>query len=205
MLNIVLGILLIVMAVFLVVTILLQSSKDHRMSGTIAGGAETFFGKQKGKTLDSLFNKLTTVVTIIFVILVLVLGFIIPTTEEVRIQTFIDAYEELGCDITEDDIYVTEDGNIDFVDYEAFVEKNPQLLTVVEEAPVEGEEAPVEGEEAPVEGEETPAEGEEAPVEGEEAPVEGEEVTEEVVEEATEEVVEEVTEEVVEETPEVTE
>jgi len=201
----VIGVLLIIMGIFLVISVLMQSSKNHRVSGSIAGGAETFFGKQKGKTLDSLFNKLTTVVTIIFVILVLVLGFIIPTTEEVRIQTFIDAYEELGCDITEDDIYVTEDGNIDFVDYEAFVEKNPQLLTVVEEAPVEGEEAPVEGEEAPVEGEETPAEGEEAPVEGEEAPVEGEEVTEEVVEEATEEVVEEVTEEVVEETPEVTE
>ena len=197
----VIGVLLIIMGIFLVISVLMQSSKNHRVSGSIAGGAETFFGKQKGKTLDSLFNKLTTVVTIIFVILVLVLGFIIPTTEEVRIQTFIDAYEELGCDITEDDIYVTEDGNIDFVDYEAFVEKNPQLLTVVEETPAEGEEVPVEGEEAPVEGEEAPVEGEETPVEGEEAPVEGEEVTEE----NTEEVVEEATEEVVEETPEVTE
>lgn len=71
MLNTVLGILLIVMAVFLVVTILLQSSKDHRMSGTIAGGAETFFGKQKGKTIDGVLNKITAVVCILFFISVL--------------------------------------------------------------------------------------------------------------------------------------
>ena len=71
MLNTVLGILLIVMAVFLVVTILLQSSKDHRMSGTIAGGAETFFGKQKGKTVDGILNKITAVVCVLFFLSVL--------------------------------------------------------------------------------------------------------------------------------------
>ncbi len=72
------GIALIVMAVFLVIAVLMQSSKNHRMSGTIAGGAETFFGKTKGKTMDALFSKLTTIVTIIFVILVVVLFVIQP-------------------------------------------------------------------------------------------------------------------------------
>lgn len=62
----VIGVLLIVMGIFLIISVLMQSSKDHRLSGSIAGGAETFFGKQKGKTLDALFTKLTTVVTIIF-------------------------------------------------------------------------------------------------------------------------------------------
>ena len=74
----VIGVLLIIMGIFLIISVLMQSSKDHRLSGSIAGGAETFFGKQKGKTLDALFNKLTTVVTIIFVILVLVLYVIQP-------------------------------------------------------------------------------------------------------------------------------
>lgn len=69
--NIVLGILLLVMAVFLVITILLQSSKDHRISGTIMGSAETFFGKQKGKTIDGVLNKLTAVVCILFFVSVL--------------------------------------------------------------------------------------------------------------------------------------
>ena len=68
---VVIGIALIVMAVFLVISILLQSSKDHRLSGTIAGGAETFFGKQKGKTVDSLLNKITAVVCALFFICVI--------------------------------------------------------------------------------------------------------------------------------------
>lgn len=71
----VIGILLLIMAVFLVVAVLMQSSKDHRLSGTIAGGAETFFGKQKGKSIDALLSKITTIVAIVFVILVLVLYF----------------------------------------------------------------------------------------------------------------------------------
>ncbi len=69
----IIGLALIIMAVFLVISVLMQSSKDHRLSGSIAGGAETFFGKTKGKTIDAFLNKLTTIVTIIFVILVVVL------------------------------------------------------------------------------------------------------------------------------------
>lgn len=81
MLNTILGILILVMSVFLVVTILLQSSKDHRMSGTIAGGAETFFGKQKGKTIDGFLNKLTIVVCVLFFVVVLVMYIAQPEVE----------------------------------------------------------------------------------------------------------------------------
>ena len=76
----VIGISLIVMSVFLVVAVLMQSSKDHRLGASIAGGAETFFGKQKGKSMDAMFNKLTTVIAIVFVVLVLVLFFIAPSS-----------------------------------------------------------------------------------------------------------------------------
>ena len=74
----IIGILLIVMAVFLVIAVLMQSSKDHRLGSSIAGGAETFFGKAKGKSLDALFNKLTTIIAVIFVVLVVVLYVIQP-------------------------------------------------------------------------------------------------------------------------------
>ena len=63
---------MVAMAIFLVVAVLMQSGKDNRLSGTIAGGAETFFGKTKGKTIDRVLSKLTTVVSILFVILVFV-------------------------------------------------------------------------------------------------------------------------------------
>jgi len=71
MLTIVCRIILIVAAVFLVVAVLLQNGKSHGLSGAISGGAETFFGKTKGKTIDRVLSKATTVVAIVFVILVI--------------------------------------------------------------------------------------------------------------------------------------
>ena len=69
--NTILGIVILVMSIFLVATILLQSSKDHRMSGTIAGGAETFFGKSSADKWDKKLSILTTVVAVIFVLVVI--------------------------------------------------------------------------------------------------------------------------------------
>ncbi len=80
--NIVLGIILLVAAVFLIVSVLMQSGKSHNLSGSIAGGAETFFGKTKGKTIDKVLSKVTTVVAIIFVILVIVVYIIQPNTTD---------------------------------------------------------------------------------------------------------------------------
>jgi preprotein translocase subunit SecG len=70
-LDYVFGTCLLVMAVFLVIAVLMQNGKSHNLSGTIAGGAETFFGKAKGRTIDALLSKITTVVSILFVIVVL--------------------------------------------------------------------------------------------------------------------------------------
>lgn len=74
--EIVIGILLLIMALFLIVSILMQSGKSKRLSGSIAGGAETFFGKQKGQAIDKTLSKVTNVVALIFVVLVLVLLFV---------------------------------------------------------------------------------------------------------------------------------
>lgn len=69
----VLGVLILVCALFLIISVLLQSSKNHRMSGVVSGGADTFFGKQKGKTIDAVLSKTTAVISIIFCALILVL------------------------------------------------------------------------------------------------------------------------------------
>ena len=68
-----LGIALIVLSVALTVMVLFQSSKDTHLSGTIAGGAETFFGKTKGSSIDKLLSKLTIVVSALVVILTVAL------------------------------------------------------------------------------------------------------------------------------------
>lgn len=68
----VLGIILIVLAIALVVAVLMQNGKDHNLSGTIAGAAESFFGKTKGSTVDKKLSTATTVIAVVFVVLVLV-------------------------------------------------------------------------------------------------------------------------------------
>ena len=69
----VLGIALLIIAVFVVVSVLMQHGKTKNLSGTIAGGAETFFGKEKGRTIDKMLSKLTTVVAVLFVIIVILM------------------------------------------------------------------------------------------------------------------------------------
>ncbi len=76
--TIVFGIILIVLALVLIVTVLLQDSKSHSLSGTIAGGAETFFGKNKGKEINQWLPKVTTAVAIAFVILVVIMYVVQP-------------------------------------------------------------------------------------------------------------------------------
>lgn len=54
----------VVLCLGLIASILLQSGKSAGLSGAIAGGAETFFGKKKG--MDELLGKVTVVVGIAF-------------------------------------------------------------------------------------------------------------------------------------------
>lgn len=58
----------IIVSLVLVVIVLLQESKSAGLSGSIAGGAETFFGKNKGRSMDSILKKITAVVAVIFLI-----------------------------------------------------------------------------------------------------------------------------------------
>ena len=69
---------LLVMGAFLIVAVLMQHGKDHGHSGTIAGGAETFFGKDKGTRIDRMLGRLTTIVGIIFVVIVIVVYVVQP-------------------------------------------------------------------------------------------------------------------------------
>ena len=66
--DLILGIILLVAAIFLVIAVLMQSGKSRKLSGAIAGGAETFFGKDKGGRIDKILSRLTTVIGVIFVI-----------------------------------------------------------------------------------------------------------------------------------------
>ena len=76
-LQYVLGGILIFLAVILTAAVLFQSAKDKSLSGTIAGGAETFFGKTKGTAMDKILSKATIVISILIVLITVALGVII--------------------------------------------------------------------------------------------------------------------------------
>lgn len=57
----------------LIISVLLQPGKSAGLSGSIAGGAEQLFGKQKSKGYEALFAKVTTVSAILFMVLSVIL------------------------------------------------------------------------------------------------------------------------------------
>ena len=70
--EIILGIVLILLSVAIIVLVLLQEGKSAGLSGAIAGGAETFFGKNKSRTMESKLVLITKIVAISFFVLALV-------------------------------------------------------------------------------------------------------------------------------------
>lgn len=69
--EIIFGIVLILLSVLLVALVLLQEGNDQGLSGVIAGGAETFFGKNKGRTMEAKLAKLTKYIGIGFFVIAL--------------------------------------------------------------------------------------------------------------------------------------
>ena len=69
--ELILGIAIIGVAVCLLVVVLMQSGKDKKLSGSITGGgSDTYFGKNKGRSLDKILFRVTLVLAIVFAVLV---------------------------------------------------------------------------------------------------------------------------------------
>ncbi len=67
----------VVLSVILIAVVLLQSGKSAGLSGSIGGGAETFFGKNKAKTLDGMLEKATAVLALLFIVTSVVLAIVV--------------------------------------------------------------------------------------------------------------------------------
>jgi len=61
----------VIICIGLIATVLLQSGKSAGLSGTIAGGAETFFGKKKG--IDDKLARYTEICAIAFFVLSIIM------------------------------------------------------------------------------------------------------------------------------------
>lgn len=72
-LQMILTVVLVIVSLVLIISVLMHSGKSAGLSGSIAGGAEALFGKTKGRSYDALFDKITTVSAILFMVITLAL------------------------------------------------------------------------------------------------------------------------------------
>ena len=70
--EIILNILMIIAALVMIVTVLMQDSESDGM-GALTGGSETFFGKNKNNTLEGKLSNATKISSIAFVVLAIVM------------------------------------------------------------------------------------------------------------------------------------
>ena len=141
----------IVLALVLIVVVLFQSSNQEGLSGAIAGGANNFFGKNKGRTVEAKLKKLTAIIAVLFLI------------SSVLLAIFVQNAAKEAATVDVSDITIQQSGDDAQVSEGEIVE--PTEGTEGETAaPVEGEEGtevetvePVEGETVepvePIEGE----------------------------------------------------
>lgn len=66
----------VIISLALIIVVLMQHGKQQGLSGAIAGGAETFFGKNKGRTIDAMLKKFTSVIAALFIISSVALAFV---------------------------------------------------------------------------------------------------------------------------------
>ena len=153
--SIIIDIVLILISIILIVTVLMQEGQRQGL-GAIGGGAETFFGKNKAKSMEGRLQRYTKIAAAVFIVLAIV-----------------------ATIITSHNLGKTTSANIT----EAAAQAAEQAENAVEEAEAEAEGAVEEAAEEAEGAVEEAAEEVEKTAEGVEA--EAEEVAEEV-EEATE-------------------
>lgn len=70
----ILTVVFILICLLLAVVILLQEGKQAGLGGTISGAAETYWGKNKGRSMEGNLEKITKVAVVLFFVIAIVLN-----------------------------------------------------------------------------------------------------------------------------------
>ena len=73
MLKLILSVLFILICIFLIVVILPQEGKSAGL-GAISGMADSYWGKNKGRSMEGNLQKFTTIAVVLFMVLALLLN-----------------------------------------------------------------------------------------------------------------------------------
>lgn len=71
--EIILGFVLLALAFAISALVMFQSGNDGKLSGTIAGGNETFFGKSKAHSRDKKLSFATGICSAVFAVVVIIM------------------------------------------------------------------------------------------------------------------------------------
>ena len=77
--NTLVAVVQVVACLILIASILMQSGKSAGLSGSIGGGAEQLFGKQKARGYEAIFDRVTKIAAITFIVSSLALVFLQKT------------------------------------------------------------------------------------------------------------------------------
>lgn len=69
---IILAVIDIIICIAMVALVIMQEGNSQGL-GSIGGAADTFFGKNKGRSIDVVFKKITTVLAVVFAVVTIVL------------------------------------------------------------------------------------------------------------------------------------
>ena len=70
-------ILLTIVSIALIAAILLQPGKSSGLSGSISGGAEQLFGKQKARGFEAVLHRVTIVLAVLFFVLAVLVAYFV--------------------------------------------------------------------------------------------------------------------------------
>ena len=72
--KIILSVIFIIDCIALTVVVLMQEGKQQGL-GAIAGAAETYWGKNKGRSMEGKLVKITKILVILFIVIAVILNF----------------------------------------------------------------------------------------------------------------------------------
>lgn len=72
-LRLIVTILYIIVCIALVVLVLMQEGKSAGLTGSISGAAETYWGKNKGRSMEGTLERITKVLAILFIVISVIL------------------------------------------------------------------------------------------------------------------------------------
>lgn len=72
--RIALMIIFVIICVALTIIVLMQESKQNGLSGAISGAADTYWGKNKGRSMEGKLVTITKVLAVLFILIAVILN-----------------------------------------------------------------------------------------------------------------------------------